>query len=146
MSNLLGNLRFGWRMLLRNPGIALTVLLTLALGVGANTAIFTVDYATMLQPLPYPDANQLMVVWSKVQTNHNFVAAGDYIDWKNENSTFQNLCAWTGGTFNLDANSEQPEKLDGRQVAPGFSGCWVCRCFWGGTFCLKRASRAATRK
>ena len=120
MSNLLRNLRFSLRMLLRNPGITLTVLLTLALGVGANTAIFTVDYATMLQPLPYPNADQLMVVWSKIQTYHNVVAAGDYTDWKNQNTSFQDLCAWTGGTFNLAASGEQPEKLDGRYVAPGF--------------------------
>jgi putative ABC transport system permease protein len=120
MSNLLRNLRFSLRMLLRNPGITLTVLLTLALGVGANTAIFTVDYATMLQPLPYPKPDQLMVVWSKIQGYHNVVAAGDYTDWKNDNTTFQDLCAWTGGTFNLAASGEQPEKLDGRYVAPGF--------------------------
>src|SRR6202008_4716288 len=101
MPNLLRNLRFSFRMLLRNPGITLTVLLTLALGVGANTAIFTVDYATMLQPLPYPNADQLMVVWSKIQTYHNVVAAGDYTDWKRENTSFQDLVAWTGGTFNL---------------------------------------------
>jgi len=120
MSMLLRNLRFSLRMLLRNPGITLTVLLTLALGVGANTAIFTVDYATMLQPLPYPNADQLMVVWSKIQTYHNVVAAGDYTDWKRENTSFQDLVAWTGGTFNLAASGEQPEKLDGRYVAPGF--------------------------
>jgi putative ABC transport system permease protein len=120
MSNLLRYIRFSLRMLLRNPGITLTVLLTVALGVGANTAIFTVDYATMLQPLPYPNPNQLMVVWSKVQGDRNVVSAGDYTDWKNENSAFQDLCAWTGGTFNLTASGEQPEKLDGLYVAPGY--------------------------
>jgi predicted permease len=120
MSMLLRNLRFSLRMLLRNPGITITILLTLALGVGANTAIFTVDYATMLQPLPYPDADQLMMVWSRIQGYHNTVSAGDYTDWKNENTAFQDLRAWTGGTFNLAAKGEQPEKLDGRYVAPGF--------------------------
>ena len=120
MSNLLRYIRFSLRMLLRNPGVTLTVLLTVALGVGANTAIFSVDYATMLQPLPYPNANQLMVVWSKVQGDRNVVSAGDYLDWKRENTAFQDLCAWTGGTFNLAANGEQPEKLDGEYVAPGY--------------------------
>jgi predicted permease len=119
MSNLLRNLRFSLRMLLRNPGITLTVLLTLALGVGANTAIFTVDYATMLQPLPYPEPNQLVMVWSKIQTYHNSVSAGDYLDWKHENSTFAEMDAFTGGTFNL-ATAEQPEKVNGQYVAPGF--------------------------
>ena len=70
MQNLLRNLRFSSRMLLKNPGLTLTILLTLALGVGANTAIFTVDYATLLEPLPYPHPEQLVVVWSKIQGFH----------------------------------------------------------------------------
>lgn len=119
MSNLLRYIRFSWRMLLRNPGISLTILLTLALGVGANTAIFTVDYATMLQPLQYPQPDQLMMVWSKIKTYHNSTAAGDYLDWKRENTTFQDMNAWSGGTFNM-ATADQPDKVDGRYVTPGF--------------------------
>jgi putative ABC transport system permease protein len=120
MSNLLRNLRFSLRMLKRNPGITLTVLVTLALGVGANTAIFTVDYATMLAPLPYPDANQLMVVWSEIRSNHYVTSAGDYADWKRENTTFQEMGAWARGSFNLAAAGEQPQKLEGRYLTPGF--------------------------
>ncbi len=119
MSNLLRNVRFSFRMLLRNPGITLTVLLTLALGVGANTAIFTVDYATMLQPLPYPEPDRLMMVWSKIQTYHNVTSAGDFTDWKRENSSFQELSAWSGNDFNM-ATAEQPDKIEGRMVTPGF--------------------------
>ncbi len=59
MQTLLQNIRFSLRMLTRNPGLTLTVLLTLAIGIGANTAIFTVDYATLLAPLPYPKPEQL---------------------------------------------------------------------------------------
>ena len=119
LSNLLKNLRFSWRMLLRNPGITLTVLLTLALGVGANTAIFTVDYATMLQPLPYPQPNQLVMVWSRIEGYHNVVAAGDYLDWKRNNSTFAEMGAFTGGQFNL-ASAGKPQMVNGQYVAPGF--------------------------
>lgn len=119
VSNLLRNIRFSARMLVKNPGITLTVLLTLALGVGANTAIFTVDYATMLAPLPYPEANRLMMVWSKIQTYHNGVSAGDYTDWKNQNTVFEDLNAWTGNDFNM-ATAEQPDKVEGRMVTPGF--------------------------
>ena len=68
MQGLLHNLRFSLRMLWKSPGLTLTVLLTLALGIGANTAIFTIDYATLLAPLPYPEPNQLVMVWSKIQT------------------------------------------------------------------------------
>jgi len=110
MEKLLQNLRFSLRMLGRNPGLTATVLLTLALGIGANTAIFTVDYATLLAPLPYPDPQQLVMVWSKIQTFHNGVAAGDFTDWKNQNKVFQDLCAWSGQSFNI-ATRDQPEYL-----------------------------------
>ena len=71
MQSLLQNLRFSVRMLWKSPGLTFTVLFTLALGIGANTAIFTVDYATLLDPLPYPQPNQLVMVWSKIQGGHN---------------------------------------------------------------------------
>ena len=89
MQTLLQNLRFSLRMLRKNPGLTITVLLTLALGIGANTAIFTVDYATLLAPMPYPQPDQLVVVWSKIQGYHNGVSAGDFIDWKNQNTSFR---------------------------------------------------------
>src|SRR5580658_4882727 len=112
MQILLQNIRFGLRMLARNPGLTLTVLLTLAVGIGANTAIFTVDYATLLAPLPYPRSDQLVMVWSKIQTYHNGVAAGDFLDWKQQNTVFQDLCAWSGASFNL-ATKDRPEYVDG---------------------------------
>jgi len=119
MSSLLRNLRYSARTLWKNPGLTLTVLLTLALGIGANTAIFTVDYATLLAPLPYPEPDQLVVVWSKIQTFHNGISAGDFTDWKRENSSFQDINAFTGGSFNI-ASKDQPENIDGRQVTTGF--------------------------
>jgi predicted permease len=112
MQTLLQNLRVSLRMLARNPGLTLTVLLTLAVGIGANTAIFTVDYATLLAPLPYPQPNQLVMVWSKIQTYHNGVAAGDFLDWKQQNTVFQDLCAWSGASFNL-ATKDKPEYVEG---------------------------------
>jgi len=99
-------------MLARNPGLTFTVLLTLAIGIGANTAIFTVDYATLLAPLPYPQPEQLVMVWSKIQTYHNGVSAGDFLDWKHQNTVFQDLCAWSGGSFNL-ATKDKPEYING---------------------------------
>jgi putative ABC transport system permease protein len=119
MSSLLRNLRYSLRTLWKNPGLTLTILLTLALGIGANTAIFTVDYATLLAPMPYPQPDQLVVVWSKIQTFHNGISAGDFTDWKRENSTFQDINAFTGASFNI-ATKDQPENLDGRQVTTGF--------------------------
>ncbi len=119
MQNLLRNLRFSLRMLVKNPGLTFTVLLTMALGVGAITAIFTVDYATLLEPLPYPDSQQLVMVWSRVQGHHDDISAGDYIDWKRQNTSFQDLNAWIGTSFNM-ATPEQPDKVNGQVVTPGF--------------------------
>jgi len=112
MQTLLQNIRFSFRMLARNPGLTFTVLLTLAIGIGANTAIFTVDYATLLAPLPYPHPEQLVMVWSKIQTYHNGVSAGDFLDWKQQNTVFQDLCAWSGASFNL-ATKDKPEYING---------------------------------
>jgi putative ABC transport system permease protein len=119
MEKLLQNLRFSLRMLGRTPGLTATVLLTFALGIGANTAIFTVDYATLLAPLPYPEPNQLVMVWSKIQDNRNGVAAGDYTDWKNQATVFQDLNAWSGQSFNI-ATKDQPEYIEATAATPGF--------------------------
>ena len=114
METLLQNVRISIRMLVRNPALTITVLLTLAIGIGANTAIFTMDYATLLAPLPYPQPNQLVMVWSKIQSFHNGVSAGDFLDWKNQSTAFQDLCAWTGKSFNI-ASKDQPEYIQGTQ-------------------------------
>ena len=118
METLGQNLRFALRMLGRNPGMTATVLLTLALGIGANTAIFTVDYATLLAPLPYPEPNQLVMVWSKIQTYHNGVSAGDFTDWKNQATVFEDLNAWSGQSFNT-ATKDQPEYIQANATTPG---------------------------
>lgn len=119
MQTLLQNLRFSLRALGRNPGLTITVLLTLALGIGANTAIFTVDYATLLAPLPYPKPDELVMVWSKIQTFRNVVSAGDFLDWKRQSAAFQDLNAWTGASFNV-ATKEQPEFINATQCTVGW--------------------------
>ena len=119
MQTLLQNLRFSLRMLAKNPGLTITVLLTLALGIGANTAIFTVDYATLLAPMPYPEPDQLVMVWSKIKTYHNSVSAGDFTDWKRQSTAFQDLNAWSGSRFNI-ATKDQPELIQGRLATTGW--------------------------
>ena len=89
MKTLRQNARYSIRLLRKNPGFTLIAALTLALGIGANTAIFSVIYAVLLAPMPYPNPDQLVMVWSKVQGGNNSVAAGDYLDWKQQNKTFR---------------------------------------------------------
>jgi predicted permease len=95
-----------------------TAILTLALGIGATTAIFTVVYATLLAPMPYPEPDKLVMVWSKIQGGRNSIAAQDFLDWKKQNTVFQDINAFTGGSFNL-ATKEQPEYIQGQATTPG---------------------------
>jgi putative ABC transport system permease protein len=118
MQTLLQNLRFSLRLLGRNPGMTITILLTVAPGIGANTAIFTVDFATLLAPLPFPQPNQLVVVWSSIQGNRNGVSAGDFTDWKQQNTVFSDVNAWSGTSFNI-ATKDQPQYLQARITTPG---------------------------
>ncbi len=133
MQTLLQNLRFSLRMLWKSKTLTLTVLLTVALGIGANTAIFTVVYATLLAPLPYPEPDQLVMVWSKIGDGHNVVSAGDYLDWKQQSSAFQDIDAWTGGSFNI-ATRDQPELVPGSLTTPGFSNMMGTRFLMGRDF------------
>src|SRR6267142_1585109 len=91
------NIRFGLRILRKNPGFTAVAVLTLALGIGANTAIFSVVYGALLAPLPMPHPEQLVMVWSD-DAGRNVVSPGDFSDWKQQNSVFQKLVAWDEAT------------------------------------------------
>ncbi|MGA9981545.1 MAG: ABC transporter permease [Candidatus Sulfotelmatobacter sp.] len=119
MRTLVRNLRYGLRVLRKSPGLTTAVIATLMLGIGATTAIYTVVYAVLLAPLPYPHPDQLVMVWSKVGGERNVMSAGDFLDWKEQNKTFQQLAAFTGGSFNL-STQDQPEELDGMHATPGW--------------------------
>lgn len=110
--------RYAVRSFRRTPGFTTVALLALTLGIGANTAIFSVVYAVLLEPLPYPHPEQLVMVWSFANGQRHIVSAGDYLDWKRQNTVFQNVLPWTGGSFNLSA-SGRPEMVRARVCAPG---------------------------
>ena len=113
------DVHFGLRQLRRSPGFTAVALFALALGIGANTAIFSVVYGTLLAPMPYPNPDQLVMVWSRVQGGRNSTAAGDFLDWKQQSTVFQDLNAWTGGSVNL-AGAERPEMISAVRATPGF--------------------------
>jgi putative ABC transport system permease protein len=121
MRNRWRDLQFGLRLLLKNPGFTTVAVLALALGIGANTAIFSVVYATLLAPLPYHQPDRIVMVWSFVGGHRNGVAAGDFLDWKRQNTTFESIAAWTGGQMSL-SNSNHPETVNAQRCTPGFLG------------------------
>jgi putative ABC transport system permease protein len=133
MTSLWQNIRYAVRQLLKSKGFTITAVITLALGIGANTAIFTTVYATIIAPMPYPEPDQLVMVWSKIQTFHNGVSAGDYTDWANQSTAFQYLNAWTGGSFNL-ATKDQPEYVEGQKTTPGFYKMMGVKFLYGRDF------------
>src|SRR5438132_4758251 len=119
MANFARNVRFGLRLLGKNPGFTCVALLALILGIGANTAIFSVVYASLLSPLPYPNPDQLVMVWSdKDNGPRNPVSVADYLEWKRQNTVFQDMVAWTGGTFSLSVEGH-PEAAQARVTTPG---------------------------
>ena len=109
MTHLLRDARLGLRLLWRQPGFAGIALAALSLGIAANTAIFSVVYATLLAPMPYPDPDQLVMVWSRIQNNRNVTAAGDYVEWVRQSKSFQGLHAWTGRNVSFSSEA-QPEQ------------------------------------
>ena len=118
MTILLRDLRFGFRLLRKNPGFAAVAILALALGIGANTAIFSVIYSTLLESMPYPQPNQIVMVWSKIRGGRNGVSAGDYLDWKQQSTRFRISLRGAARSFSLSSGKE-PEQMDGRRVTPG---------------------------
>src|SRR5580698_2920805 len=118
MTNLLRDFRFAFRLLWQNKSFTGIAVLALALGVGPNTAIFSVLYATLYAPMPYPQADQLVMVWSKIQGNRNGIAAGDFLDWQKQSTSFQGLWAWSGFGANL-GGAEGPEQVSATQSTPG---------------------------
>src|SRR5580692_10097445 len=118
MQKIFQNLGFSLRMLRKNAGLTATMVFTLALGIGATTAIYTVVYATLIAPMPYPHPDQLVMVWSKIQGFQNVVAAQDFLDWQQQSKSFQALKAFTGTSFNL-AGKQEPERVPAQMVTPG---------------------------
>lgn len=119
LEQLLEDIRFAFRLLYKTPGYTIVAILTIALGIGVNSAIFSIFYATLIAPFPYPDPDQLVVVWSNIDGHRNTVSTADYLDWKRESQAFQILGAVSGEQFNL-SSGERPEVVEGSYLTPGF--------------------------
>lgn len=133
MSTVWRDLLFGLRVLGKNKGTAFIAMLALALGIGPNTAIFSVIYATLFAPMPYPNPDQLVMVWSRIQGHRNGIAAGDYLDWKNQSRSFQGLWAESDFSANL-SGGDQPEQIQATQTSPGLLSGWGAPFLMGRDF------------
>ncbi|MGH9832483.1 MAG: ADOP family duplicated permease, partial [Blastocatellia bacterium] len=113
------DLRYGARMLAKQPGFTLIVVLTLALGIGANTAIFSVVNAVLLRPLPYEAPDRLVYIWDSNPTAgfSRFASSPpNFADWRRQQQSFEHLAAFMSWNFNLTGRGE-PERLQGARVS-----------------------------
>jgi putative ABC transport system permease protein len=116
------DLRFGFRQLLGKPGFATIATLSLALGIGANTAIFSLVDAVLLRPLPFHDPDRLVMVWedaAKIGFPRNTPAPANYADWKRQNRVFEDMAALNWRSFNLTDEGE-PERVEAQAVTANF--------------------------
>ena len=114
------DVRYGLRMLAKNPGVSLIAVITLALGIGANTAIFSVVSAVLLSPLPYNAPDRLVSIWENVPEHGQWrVAPANFLDWKKQNTVFEDVAAFGGSAMTLTGDGE-PEQLNGTAVTAGY--------------------------
>ena len=125
MGTLMQDLRYSWRVLLKSPGFTAVAVIVLALGIGANTAIFSVVNAVLLRPLPYQDPGRLVQVWH-VPPPKSFpgmtqfpVSAANYLDWRDQNQVFEQLAIYSSADLNLTGKGK-PESVTSAVVSPSF--------------------------
>jgi putative ABC transport system permease protein len=111
MEKMWRDLQYGTRMLVKTPGFTAVAIITLALGIGANTAIFSVVNTVLLGKLAYRDADKLVIVWEKSRKNEqNVVNPANYMDWSEQNSVFSEMAAFADQTAVLLGDGE-PEQV-----------------------------------
>jgi predicted permease len=139
MFSLFSDLKHGLRVLLKNPSFTAAAIIVLALGIGANTAIFSVVNAVLLRPLPFRDPARLVQVWH-VPPPKSFpgmtqfaVSAANFIDWQQQNDVFDKMAIYTGSSLNLTGR-EQPEALQGAAVSADFFSTLQVQPMLGRTF------------
>ena len=122
LGDLKHDLRYGARMLWKNKGFTAVAVIALALGIGANSAIFSVVNTVLLRPLPYKEPERLVMVWednSKIGYPRDTPAAANYVDWRDQNQVFEGMAATADQSFNLTGAGD-PERFDGKRVSANF--------------------------
>src|SRR6266511_3778391 len=134
MQTLWQDLRFGARMLLKQPGFTLIAVLTLALGIGANTAIFSVVNAVLIRAFPYGDADRLVILWEKNQrTQQNTISPANFFAWQEQQSVFADLAAFND-TRNSLSSDGAPEEIHGQTTTDNLFSVLGVKALLGRTF------------
>ncbi|MFN0085227.1 MAG: ABC transporter permease [Blastocatellia bacterium] len=136
METLRQDLLYGMRRLARSPGFTLVAALSLAIGIGGNSAIFSVANALLLRPLPYRDAERLVILWNRspgLNVERDWFSMGQYLDIKLENRVFEQVAVTLGGSFNLTGEGI-PEHVEGARVSSSLFPLLGARAAMGGVF------------
>lgn len=136
MNNLLRDFRYGLRVLLKSPGATTVAVLALALGIGANTSCFVWVSALVLHPLAYPDQGRIMTLWEtipKVRAERNAVAPANFLDWKEQSHSFEQLAAYQPWNASLTGIGD-PERIQACRVSPEFFALLGLKPLAGRTF------------
>jgi predicted permease len=145
METLLQDTRFGLRMLGKNPGFAIVAVLTLAIGIGANTAIFSVVNGVLLQPLPYKEPDRLVWVWGvQPQLEQAPHSPADFLDYQSQNQTFEQMAALRFMSFTLTGD-EAPERINGLIVSANYFSLLGVMPAIGRTFAPEEGKAGAAR-
>jgi len=132
----MGDIRYALRNLLRRPTFTLIAVVTLALGIGANTAIFSAINALLLRPLPFPELDRIVAVWDKLPSRgvmHNEVTVANYLDWQSQTQSFDQLALYRWWSANL-TGIDPPERIQGFLVTANFIDVTGMKPIMGRTF------------
>ena len=138
METLLSDIKFGFRLIIKSPVFSLVVVIALALGIGANTAIFSVLNAVLLRPLPYENSEQLVMMWQRftgigVPKDQNWTSAPEFSDVRRYQSSFSDIAAMQSASFTILVG-DKPERILGQFVSPSFFKLLGVEAFLGRTF------------
>jgi putative ABC transport system permease protein len=138
MDRLLADISYAFRMFAKNPGFTLVALVTLALGIGANTTIFSVINAVLLKPIPFANSDRLVALFeadARKPTDESAVSAPNYQDWEQQNRVFEQMALVdAGGGYDLSSRGQQPERVTGSRVTAGFFKVFGVQPFMGRNF------------
>ena len=147
METLLKDIRYGVRGLVKRPGFTVIALITLALGIGANTAIFSVVNAVLLRPLQFKDPEQLVIVWEDASFAgfpRNTPAPANYIDWKTQNQSFSDMAASAEVSFNITGDGE-PERVTASAITSNFFPLFGVQPLLGRNFLIEEDRPGANK-
>ncbi len=147
MNTLVQDIRYGFRMLFRNPSFTIVVVLILALGIGANTTMFSVVNTVLLRPLPYEKPDEIVMVWQSYLLRAwkmSSVSPGTFFEWRERNKVFESIAAFDSKSFTLTGSGE-PERIEGARISHGFFPLLAVKPLLGRSFLPEEEQIGADR-